>query len=115
MPYFDSDGTEIGARLRIALEGRDRFRWRKGTRVQPYGLWRLDRSWGAVVLCEGSPTPRPFWFHGVPALRHPRRRQLAGRMAEYVKDLTVYVWQEPDQGGETFSARVGASLPTAAS
>jgi hypothetical protein len=31
--------------------------------------------------------------------------------AEYVKDLTVYVWQEPDPGGETFSARVGASLP----
>jgi hypothetical protein len=31
--------------------------------------------------------------------------------AEYVQGLAVYVWQEPDQGGETFGARVGASLP----
>jgi hypothetical protein len=52
MPYFD--GAEIGARLRTALEGRNRFRWRKGKRVQPYGLWRIDRSWGAVILCEAA-------------------------------------------------------------
>jgi len=33
--------------------------------------------------------------------------------ADCVHDLTVYVWQEPDEGGATFAARVGASIPTA--
>jgi hypothetical protein len=111
MPYFDSDGTEIGARLRIALEGRNRFRWRKGTRVQPYGLWQLNRSLGGVILCEDEPDAQTFWYHGVPALGVPGAASWQAEWAEYVKDLTVYVWQEPDQGGETFSARVGASLP----
>ena len=60
MPYYDGEGTEIGARLRISLSGRKRFIWRKGDRVQPYGLWRLDRSWGAVVLCEGESDAQTF-------------------------------------------------------
>jgi hypothetical protein len=111
MPYYDGEGTEIGARLRISLSGRKRFIWRKGDRVQPYGLWRLDRSWGAVVLCEGESDAQTFWFHGVQALGVPGAASWQAEWAEYVKDLTVYVWQEPDQGGETFSARVGASLP----
>jgi hypothetical protein len=111
MPYFDSTGTEIGARLRVALEGRNRFRWRKGTRVQPYGLWRLTRRFGSVILCEGESDAQTFWYHGVPALGIPGASSWQAEWAEYIKDLTVYVWQEPDSGGETFSARVGASLP----
>jgi hypothetical protein len=111
MPYFDGDGAEIGARLRIALEGKNRFRWRKGSRVQPYGLWRLDRSWGAVVLCEGESDAQTFWYHGVQALGIPGASNWQAAWAQYIEGLTVYVWQEPDQGGETFSARVGASCP----
>jgi hypothetical protein len=111
MPYFDVDGAEIGARFRVALDGKRRFKWRKGTRVQPYGLWRLDRSWGAVILCEGESDAQTFWYHGVPALGIPGAASWQAGWAEFVEGLTVYVWQEPDQGGQTFSARVGASLP----
>lgn len=35
MPYSDGDGAAIGARLCVALEGKNRFKWRKRTRVQP--------------------------------------------------------------------------------
>jgi hypothetical protein len=111
MPYFDADGAEIGARLRVAMEGKNRFRWRRGTRVQPYGLWRLDRSWGSVVLCEGESDAQTFWYHGVPALGVPGASSWQAEWSEYIEGLTVYVWQEPDSGGETFSARVGASCP----
>jgi hypothetical protein len=111
MPYFDRDGAEIGARLRIALEGRNRFRWRKGSHVQPYGLWRLDRSWGSVILCEGESDAQTFWYHGVQALGVPGAANWQAAWAECVEGLTVYVWQEPDAGGDTFSARVAASLP----
>jgi hypothetical protein len=111
MPYFDGEGAEVGARLRIALEGKNRFKWRRGTRVQPYGLWRLDRSWGAVILCEGESDAQTFWYHGVPALGIPGAASWQAAWSEYIEGLTVYVWQEPDAGGETFSAQVGASLP----
>jgi hypothetical protein len=111
MPYFDGDGVEIGARLRVALDGKNRFKWRRGTRVQPYGLWRLDRSCGSVILCEGESDAQTFWFHGVQALGVPGASSWQADWAEYVKGLTVYVWQEPDPGGETFSARIGASCP----
>jgi hypothetical protein len=111
MPYFDRDGVEIGARLRVALDGKNRFKWRRGTHVQPYGLWRLDPSWGAVILCEGESDAQTFWFHGVPALGIPGAASWQPEWAQHVEGLRVYVWQEPDQGGQTFSARVGASCP----
>ena len=31
--------------------------------------------------------------------------------AQRLTGLTVYVWQEPDRGGETFVQRVAESLP----
>ena len=64
-----------------------------------------------MTLCEGESDAQTFWFHGMQALGVPGAASWQAEWAEYVKDLTVYVWQEPDQGGETFSARVGASLP----
>jgi hypothetical protein len=95
MPYFDGDGAEIGARFRVALEGRNRFRWRRGTRVQPFGLWRLNRSLGSVILCEGESDAQTFWYHGVPALGVPGASSWQAEWSEYVEGLTVYVWQEP--------------------
>jgi putative DNA primase/helicase len=71
MPYFDGGGAEIGERLRVAFEGKSRFKWRKGTRVQPYGLWRPDRSLGSVILDEGGPGAQTLWYRGIiaPACR----------------------------------------------
>ena len=77
----------------------------------PYGLWRLDRSLGAVILCEGESDAQTFWYHGVPALGVPGAASWQAEWSEVVAGMTVYIWQEPDSGGETFSARVGASLP----
>jgi hypothetical protein len=111
MPYFDSDGIEIGARLRVALGGKNRFKWRRGTRVHPYGLWRQDPGAGYVILCEGESDAQTFWYHGIPALGVPGASNWQAVWAAYVQGLAVYVWQEPDQGGETFGARVGTSLP----
>jgi hypothetical protein len=52
-----------------------------------------------------------LWFHGVPALGVPGAASWQAAWSEYVEGLTVSVWQEPDSGGETFGARVGASCP----
>src|SRR5262245_35194084 len=54
IPYRSSDGTEAAVRLRLGLDGAHRFRWRKGSRLLPYGLDRLvdARAAGSIVLVE---------------------------------------------------------------
>jgi hypothetical protein len=111
MPYFDNDGTEIGARFRTALAGENKFRWRSGTKAMPYGLWKIDRTAGYVILCEGESDAQTFWFHGIPALGIPGASNWKAEWARYLEGLTVFVWRECDQGGQLFAQSVGKSAP----
>ena len=67
MPYFDSDSADLGARLRAALESKSRFKWRKGTRGQPYGFRRRLPA-------------QPGWFpaQGAAGAHHPGRSAAGG-------------------------------------
>jgi hypothetical protein len=113
IPYFDTDGVETGARLRLCMTGKNRFRWRKGTKVQPYGLERLQeaRQAGYIILVEGESDAQTLWYHDIPALGIPGASTWRPEWAQYLTGLTVYIWQEPDQGGETFARTIGKSLP----
>src|SRR5262249_32653904 len=42
IPYFDEFGSELGIRMRTALAGADRFRWKSGSKPHLYGLNRMD-------------------------------------------------------------------------
>jgi hypothetical protein len=70
VPYLKEDGSEGAVRFRIALEkgpkGDERFRWRKGSKPSPYGLWRLEhaRERGYIFLVEGESDAQTFWHHG---------------------------------------------------
>jgi hypothetical protein len=44
IPYFDKTGAEVTARFRVALEGANKLRWRKGSKALLYGLHRLDAA-----------------------------------------------------------------------
>src|SRR5262245_8453537 len=73
IPYLDPSGAELAVRFRLALEGPERFRWRKGSKLAPYGLWRLQlaRQAGYIVLVEGESDSHTLWFHEIPALGIP--------------------------------------------
>jgi hypothetical protein len=115
MPYYDLGGTETATRFRHALSGDTRFRWRKGSKMQPYGLWKLNmaKSAGFVVVVEGESDTQTLWHYGLPALGAPGADTWKAEWADYLTGLDVYVWQEPDQGGNTLVGKVGASLPGA--
>jgi hypothetical protein len=104
IPYFSHDGSDPGVRFRVALEGPDRFRWRKGSRVRLYGLHRLAaaRKAGFVVIVEGESDCHTLWLHGVPALGLPGAGIWnEGRDAPLLAELEViYIIIEPDKGGE---------------
>ena len=56
IPYLGADGAEVAVRFRLRLtkgEGGDgRFAWKKGTKAQPYGLWRLTDAIKAGYIIQ---------------------------------------------------------------
>ena len=100
--YLRVDGSEVAARIRIALSG-DRFRWRRGDKPCLYGLNRLhDAKKGReVFLVEGESDAQTLWFYGYPALGLPGATNWReNRDAEHFDGIDrIYVVLEPDAGG----------------
>lgn len=116
IPYLREDGSEGAVRFRIALEkspeGDNRFRWRKGSKPCPYGLWRLEqaREAGYIFLVEGESDCHTLWYHGFPGLGVPGASNWRNEWACELEGIEkVYAVVEPDQGGETFWERLAAS------
>ena len=113
--YFLADGSLAPRhRIRTALKAKDGSRWtgRSGP-VTPYGLWRLEqtREAGYLVLVEGESDSWTLWFHGLPALGIPGATMAKTLEAAHLDRLTrIYLFQEPDAGGEAFLSRTAARL-----
>jgi DNA primase len=105
IPYFSHDGTDAAIRFRVATDGPDRFRWRKGSSPRLYGLHRLPAAQkaGYVVLVEGESDCHTLWLHDFPTLGLPGAGNWnEERDAPLLDDLaTIFVVVEPDRGGET--------------
>lgn len=69
------------------------------------------RGAGYILLVEGESDTRTLWHYGIPALGIPGAATWKADWAQYLDGLAVYVWKEPDMGGETFVTKVGATLP----
>ncbi len=110
MLYFDKGGNVVAARLRIALIGKERFRWRTGSKLHPYGLSRLPAS-GYVLVFEGESDTQTAWYYNLAALGIPGATTWKPEWAEYLNGLTVYIWQEPDDAGSGFVDKIGESVP----
>ena len=120
MPYKDENGNTLRVRRRLVLHkatrARDmRFRWARGQGLYLYGLWRLSemRKAGWVLLVEGESDCHSAWLHDIPALGVPGAEAWRSEWAVHLDGLDVYVWQEPDMGGETFVSSLQRDLPKA--
>jgi hypothetical protein len=120
IPYKDQSGRTVSVRRRLRLQkpkrGKDlRFMWRKGDSVLPYGLWRLAqmREAGWMLLVEGESDSHTAWLYDVPALGIPGAATWKSEWAAHLQGIEVYVWREPDQGGDTFIQRLQRDLPSA--
>lgn len=113
IPYYGEDGRELARRYRISLSG-DRFRWRKGAKVVPYGLNKLSeaRRVGWVFLVEGESDCWTLWSVGLPALGLPGKNTWRTEWASYLQGLDVYVWIEPD-AEDGYAAKIAQDLPNA--
>jgi hypothetical protein len=101
IPYLAADGAEAAVRFRIALEGNDRFRWRKGSKPCLYGLNRLGDA-REIIIVEGESDAQTLWQHGFAALGLPGAANWnEQRDAPLLAELTtIYIVIEPDRGGD---------------
>jgi putative DNA primase/helicase len=120
IPYRDPAGRTTAVRRRYflhkATNGEDnRFRWQRGAKLSPYGLWRLAEmaEAGWILLVEGESDCHTAWLHGIPALGVPGANNWKEAWSAYIRDLDVYVWHEPDVGGDRFIASLQSSIPGA--
>jgi hypothetical protein len=106
LPYLGTDGTTEAVRIRVSLNGDDKFRWPKGTRARGklYGLSRLSlaRELGYVLLLEGESDAQTALHHGFPALGLPGAAMWdETRNATQLDGISaIYMLIEPDRGGE---------------
>jgi len=112
IPYFNQKGDQTGTRYRIALEG-DRFRWKKGSKISLYGLWKLKEALKEeyLILVEGESDCHTLWHNGFPALGIPGAANWnENRDTPYLDGIpNIYLVVEPDQGGEVVVSRFGKS------
>jgi putative DNA primase/helicase len=103
IPYRNADGEELGVRFRLSMNGDVRFRWRKGSKTCPYGLWQLSKfsEKKYIFIPEGESDSQTLWFHDIPALGLPGANSWKEEWAEALDGFErIYVAIEPDKGGE---------------
>jgi len=104
IPYFGAAGEEPAIRFRIALDGLDRFRWKKGAKPRLYGLQKLAeaRKAGSIAIVEGESDCHTLWHASFPAIGLPGASNWnEDRDAPLFEGIAIiYLVIEPDRGGE---------------
>ncbi len=111
IPYIGEDGQVATYRKRY---GGKQFRWRQGSsgKICLYGAWRLPEicKKGYAVLVEGESDTHSLWYMGIPAIGVAGAAMFKPEQATDLQDLTLYIHQEPDKGGETFVQKTCTGL-----
>lgn len=112
IPYKDEKGELLFERTRLSARAKDGTRQPKGVRLKPYGLWRLKGDGNRLIIVEGESDCWALWYHGYAAIGVPGADAVQCLNEGMVKGFKeVYVWREPDKGGDTFYAKVARKLP----
>lgn len=107
IPYKLEDGNLAKRqRLRKALKAKEGSFWEKGKGdTILYGLWKLEdaKKLKKLICVEGESDCWTLWYHGFPCLGFPGADMAKKLQARYLEEVaTLYLLQEPDQGGDTF-------------
>lgn len=112
IPYHD----ESGELSRWKYRGGDKKMWwdeaTKGSGLQLYGMDRLNGS-KSVIVVEGESDTHAAWHHDVPVVGVPGANAWKREWRERLVGKRVYIWKEPDQGGEAFVRALARDFPDA--
>jgi putative DNA primase/helicase len=109
-PYFKKPDRKKYDYFRFRFAGKapNKFRTRKGDKVNFYGLWRLEEitAAGWCLIVEGETDALTCWLHNLPALGIPGKENWHKAWAnlgnsplkKILKEIPVWLWEEPDAG-----------------
>jgi KaiC/GvpD/RAD55 family RecA-like ATPase len=113
IPYRDEEGKL----LRKKFRGSRGAKWWEGRNRSTYLYGRDQLSTAAkdkpVILVEGESDCHAAWEHDVLAVGVPGATAWRSEWAQHLEGRSVYIWQEPDKGGEQFVRRLAPDLPKA--
>jgi replicative DNA helicase len=111
MPYRDAEGATIRTKVRTRS---GTFWERDGEGTPLYGQDVLAGHISDMVLIvEGESDCHAGWQRGLCVVGLPGASQWKTEYVPLLAGRTVYVWQEPDEGGATLVAGVARDLPKA--
>ena len=114
IPYASDSNEDVQVRFRVGLNEGDRFRWDRGSNPRLYGLWNLEniKAQNYVILVEGETDYAMLDYHGFPVLGIPGAQNYKSEWNRHLAELRdIYVWQEPDTGGEKLVERLRDQFP----
>ncbi|MFC1865093.1 MarR family transcriptional regulator [Chloroflexota bacterium] len=111
---MDEKGQIQAVQKRLTLIDNPRFRWRRGDHPLLYGFWKNKQiqSKNYVILVEGPSDTWTLWFHGLSALGLPGASTWSDDYSQMLGGISIYLWVEPDSGGDSLLKAVSASLPS---
>ena len=112
IPYYGVDGQRapVGSASRTAGISSARRRGRVW-RCMACGGWRRLGPLAMCIWSKAKGDTQTLWYHDLPAIGVPGASTFRKEWAAEFAGLTVYVWCEPDKGGETFVKKIGEALP----
>jgi hypothetical protein len=118
IPYKDEGGAVVSVQRRHKLEkGKrkdNRFSWRKGDKILPYGLWMLLPASNRLTIVEGPSDVHVLTHCGIAALGIPGASNFKPEMVSHLLPFNeLALIQEPGEGGEKFIQSITKALKNA--
>lgn len=114
IPYPDENSGDRQIRRRVGLDKGQRFLWKRGAKIRPYGLWGIPvlEAAGHIIFVEGETDFATLACHGYPVQGIPGASNWKSKWEEYYCNVPKqYIWKEPGPGGEAFVAKMAESYP----
>jgi DNA-binding transcriptional ArsR family regulator len=112
--YLTREGELHAVQYRCALEGDNRFKWRKGDTPILYGLWRLC-EWtdsDTLYLCEGTSDTWTLWHADLPALGIPSATYWREEWWREVEGFErIVLIPDNDEAGEKLARAIAKTCP----
>jgi DNA-binding transcriptional ArsR family regulator len=112
--YLTREGELHAVQYRCALEGDNRFKWRKGDTPILYGLWRLC-EWtdsDTLYLCEGTSDTWTLWHADLPALGIPSASTWREEWWREVEGFErIVLIPDNDEAGEKLARAIAKTCP----
>ena len=112
--YLTREGDLHAVQYRYALEGDNRFKWRKGDTAMLYGLWRL-REWTSrdtLHVCEGESDTWTLWHADLPALGVPSANIWNSEWWQLLKRFRrIVILPDRDDTGSKMADRITETCP----